>query len=106
MYNYVDEKVYDGKNKKFQNIRYMETSHCDGLDCYGILFTTKNGIVYYSGDTREINNVKKIITSGEQIDKLYIDTTTANFLGNAHLYIGILQQIIPEKLKKCVYWCI
>lgn len=103
MYNYVDEKAFDGKNETFQSIRYVETSHCDELDCYGLLFNTQNGMVYYSGDTREINTVKALITSGQPIDKLYIDTTTANFPGNVHLYIGILQETIPEELKGRVY---
>lgn len=103
MYNYVNEKVFDGKNETFRNIRYVETSHYDELNCYGILFNTQNGIVYYSGDTREINTIKTLINSGKPIDKLYIDTTTANFPGNVHLYIGILQETIPEELKDHVY---
>ena len=103
MYNYVDEKSFDNKYETFENFRYVETNHCDELDCYGILFNTKNGIVYYSGDTREINTIKALIASKQPIDKLYIDTTTANFPGNVHLYIGILQESIPENLKKHVY---
>ena len=103
MYNYIDEKTFDGKNESFQNIRYMETSHCDELDCYGLLFNTQKGIVYYSGDTREINTIKSLISSGQPIDKLYIDTTTANFPGNVHLYIGILKDEIPDELKDHVY---
>lgn len=67
------------------------------------MFNTENGIVYYSGDTREINTVKTLIASGKLIDKLYIDTTTANFPGNVHLYIGILQKSIQDELKKRVY---
>ena len=103
MYNYVDEKYFDNKYKTFQNIRYIETSHCDELNCYGLLFNTQNGIIYYSGDTREINTIKALISNGQPIDKLYIDTTIANYPGNVHLYIGILQETIPEELKKRVY---
>lgn len=103
MYNYVNEKLYDNKFKSFGNIRYIETSHCDELNCYGILFATPNGLVYYSGDTREINTIKSLITSGQKIDKLYIDTTTANFPCNVHLYIGILQEQIPEEFKNKIY---
>ena len=103
MYNYVDEKAFDGKNKTFEKIRYFETSHCDELNCYGLLFTTQKGIVYYSGDTREINTIKALLASGQPIDKLYIDTTTANFPSNVHLYIGILQEAIPEELRSRVY---
>lgn len=103
MYNYVDEKKYDNKFLSFQTIRYMETKHSDELSCYGILFTTLDGLIYYSGDTREIENVKLVINTGKNIDKLYIDTTTANFPGNVHLYIGVLQEQIPEELKSKVY---
>ena len=60
-------------------------------------------MIYYSGDTREIETVKSLIASGQNIDKLYIDTTTANFPGNVHLYIGILQEQIPENFKSKVY---
>ena len=81
----------------------METSHCDELSCYGLLFATPNGLIYYSGDTREIETVKSIIASGQNIDKLYIDTTTVNFPGNVHLYIGILQEQIPEEIKSKIY---
>lgn len=103
MYNYIDEKQYDNRFTSFGSIRYMETNHCDELDCYGLLFTTPNGLVYYSGDTREIDNVKALIASGQNIDKLYIDTTTANFPGNVHFYIGELEKQIPEGLKSKVY---
>lgn len=103
MYNYINEKCFDEKFETFQKIRYIETSHCDDLNCYSLLFTTQYGIIYYSGDTREINTIKSLINSGQQIDKLYVDTTTADFPGNVHLYIGILQEIIPNELKNRVY---
>ncbi len=103
MYNYVDEKNYDDKYQTFQNIRYMETNHRDDYNCYGIMFNTQNGIVYYSGDTKEINNIKALMDSGQTIDKLYIDTTSDDFPGNVHVYIGILQEEIPNELKNRVY---
>lgn len=103
MYNYVSEKSFDKKFETFQNIRYIETNHCNVLDCYGLLFYTKDGVVYYSGDTSEIDIIKSLIASGEPIDKLYIDITTANFPDNPHLYIGVLQEAIPETLKNRVY---
>ena len=103
MYNYVDEEKYDNRFENFQSVRYMETSHCDEINCYGLLFATSNGLVYYSGDTREIETIKFLISSGQNIDKLYIDTTTANFPGNVHLYIGILKEQIPEEFKSKVF---
>lgn len=103
MYSYVDEKIFDGNYETFESIRYIETNHCDELNCYGLLFFTKNGIVYYSGDTREINIIKSLIASEQPIDKLYIDSTSVDFPGNVHLYIGTLLEVIPEELKDHVY---
>jgi len=102
MYHYVDEKSFDGQYETFDTIRYIETDHCDELKSYGLLFTTKKGIVYYSGDTREVETIKNLIAN-QPIDKLYIDTTTVNFPGNVHLYIEILKDAIPEEFKKSVY---
>lgn len=103
MYNYVDEKQFDNEENDFQNVRYVETSHCNELNCYGLLFKTQNGIVYYSGDTNETKIIKALLENKDQIDKLYIDTTTANFPGNVHLYIEFLKEIIPEDMKNRVY---
>lgn len=103
MYNYINEKSFDEKLVTFQSIRYIETKHCEELDCYGLLFTTPNGIVYYSGDTNEIETIKKLTTSGQRIDKLYVEATTADFPRNVHLHISILEKTIPEELKSRVY---
>lgn len=103
MYNYVSEKSFDGKYETFQSIRYVETSHSDNLDCYGIVFETKDGVVYYSGDSREIDTIKSLISNGKTIDKLYIDTTNSDFSGNVHLHIRLLKESIPENLKSHVY---
>jgi len=73
MYNYVDCGYYDNKFTSFQNIRYMETEHDTNLASYGLLFNTLDGLVYYSGDTNDLKNVKALIGTGQNIDKLYIE---------------------------------
>lgn len=103
MYNIIDEEEYDNKYKTFTTIRYKQTEHVSQISSYGILFETTEGLVYYSGDTKEINNVKQIISSGKKIDKIYMDTTTANNPDNVHLYIGYLNEEIPKELKNKVY---
>ena len=102
-YQYINEKEFDKKYEEFDNLRYIETKHCKELNCYGLIFTTKEGIIYYSGDTNEVEIIKALLSSGKKIDKIYIDTTTANYPGNVHLYIGILQETIPEELKNRIY---
>ena len=67
------------------------------------MFNTKDGIIYYSGDTRDLKVIKTLINSENKIYKMYIDTTTANYPGNVHLYIGLLAEIIPNNLKEKVY---
>lgn len=103
MYKIVLENEFDNKYERFTNIRYLKTNHYNGLICYSLLFNTPNGIIYYSGDTRETTIIEELIRGKENIDKLYIDVTTADFKGNVHIYIGILKDIIPENLKNCVY---
>ena len=103
MYNYISEVEFDNNYKVFQKIRYVETTHCNELNCYSLIFYTSKGIVYYSGDTDETTTLKKIIDSGNKIDKLYIDTTSVDIFNNAHLYIGVLKKVIPNELKNKVY---
>ena len=102
-YNYVTEKRYDNKYKTFDSLRYVETTHTETLNSYGLVFTTKKGIVYYSGDTNETRIVENFINSNEQIDKIYIDTTNLDYENNPHLYIGILKATIPNDLIDKVY---
>lgn len=103
MYEIKEEEYYKDKYQSFQSIKYLETKHVDYLDCYGIQFETKEGILYYSGDTREINNIQKIINENNQIDKIYVDVTSTNIKDNIHLYIKDLEENIPKELKNKVY---
>lgn len=103
MYCIIDEEEYDNKYNTFKTIRYKQTNHVPQICSYGILFDTTDGLVYYSGDTKEVNNIKEIISSGQRIDKIYMDTTTANSPDNVHFYIGYLNEEIPETLKNKVY---
>ena len=103
MYNFIYESTFDNKYKSFYYLRFMETKHCDNMTCYGIKFNTNNGILYYSGDTCEIENIKSFISKGQIIDKLYVDTTSLDYPNNVHLYIGLLNKEIPLYLKEKVY---
>ena len=103
MFELVDDYNYDNKYMEFSSVRLLKTVHQKEMDCYGILFNTKDGVVYYSGDTNELTNVEKLLQNDEKIDKLYMEVTTANYLGNCHLYIGFLNDLIPQKLKHKVY---
>ena len=102
-YKIIEPKELENKFNSFNKIEYMETKHVEQISCYGILFDTDNGIVYYSGDTREINNIKELIKSGKKIDKIYIDCTTTNIENNVHYYVGKANEEIDESIKNKVY---
>lgn len=100
-YKYVLETDFDGKYKTFNKIRFKETIHSDDMDCYSIIFETNNGILYYSGDTKELNTIKNIIDSGEEIDKLFIDVSSDK--NKAHVYIEDLKKGISKEFRSKVY---
>lgn len=103
MYTIIDETQFDNKYKLFNNIRFLKTEHVSQISSYGISFNTENGLIYYSGDTKELKNISNMISNNETIDKIYIDTTSTNTKNNVHVYIGRLNDLIPDYLKNKIY---
>lgn len=83
MYEFINDFEYDNIYNDFKKIRFVKTEHVDNLGCMSIIIYTKSGIIFYSGDTKEINPLMDIINSKEKIDKIYLDTTTDNYPNNA-----------------------
>ena len=103
MTNFSEPSDLDNKFETLGDVKYVPTSHVGGLDCYGIEFNTGEGANYYSGDTKDITQIKRFIDSGKRIDNIYADTTTAEYLGNVHLPLRELDMHIPEILRKKVF---
>lgn len=103
MYTIIDETEFDNKYELFNNIRFLKTEHVSQISSYGILFETNNGVLYYSGDTSNLKNISELIKNNKTIDKIYIDTTSTNTNNNVHVYIGELNDLIPNHLKNKVY---
>lgn len=102
MYNIIIDKEVDNKFKAFKSIRLIETKHVKDLVSFGILFEINDGIIYYSGDTNDLELIKNIVNNNI-INKLYVDTSSIDYPENVHLYINLLKEIIPEELKSKVY---
>ena len=81
----------------------MKTNHVSQIPSYGILFNTNDGVLYYSGDTSDLDNIIDLINSGVVIDKIYVDTTSSDAANNVHVYIGDLYELIPIDLRDKVY---
>lgn len=98
-YKVITDQECDNCFKIFKSIRYIETNHSKNLDCYGIIFETSSGIIYYSGDTKDLNNVKLLIANNQKIDKLYLDTSLNDF----HLNLTTIYNELPKSLHNKVY---
>ena len=103
MYDLVHDTQYDEKFKNFSGVRYVKTWHCAELMSFGLIFTTKEGVVYYSGDTKEIKNLHYLLSKGVQIARAYIDVTSVKNSNGAHLFVGNLAMVVPENLRKRIY---
>ena len=101
-YNLIDISNYSNYDS-FNSIQYEETKHSSKMHCYSIKFNTNKGIVYYSGDTKELDNIINIIHSNENIDKIYVDTSSSNNEDSKHVYIGDLKNEIPVSLRDRIY---
>lgn len=100
---FILEEEYDDKYNCFSKIRYFETKHISKLDCYGILFYTSNGIVYYSGDTSELTKLEELLEQKLPIDKIYLDVTNDLIISHVHLYLDDVAKKIPSSMKNKVY---
>ena len=100
-YEFVNDVDLDNKFDVFDNIRYVETTHCDDMTSYSIIFEKDNGVIYYSGDTNELDTVKSIIHGDKNIDKIYIETCSERL--DSHIYYEDLLEVIPKNLRDRVY---
>ena len=100
-YSFVDIKRYLNQYSYIKKIEFLEEVHSSDMKCYGILFHTNNGIIYYTGDTSSTNNIVKLINSNENIHSIYTDCS--NIPNGKHLFIGDLVDSIPDNIKHKVY---
>ncbi len=85
MVNYININELKGYTM-FDEIKFVETFHCSTLDCYGIKFKKGDIVTYYSGDTRELKQVRDILKS-EKVDYVYIDVNTSDDENRVHICI-------------------
>ena len=103
IYNIKYTQMLTKKYETFSEIFYKETQHTKQIKAYSIIIRTKEGIVYYSGDTNDITYLKELIAKKIKINKIYIETTLSEYPGNVHLPLRELINNIPEKMKEKVY---
>jgi len=98
---YIDFKELKNKFKFFNFAKYIPTTHSnDGVESHAIQFETPNGIIYYSGDTNEIDKIVEV-AKDKRILRLYVDTSSVDTTW--HITLKQLEENIPIKLRKNIF---
>lgn len=102
-YDIVYEEELDGRFETFDSVRYDLTQHDFNMTCYSFVFETKQGAIFYSADTRVVDNLVHFIDTHNDIDRIYMEVTNINVPMDVHLYIGDLLPVITEEIKEKIY---
>ncbi len=97
----VGREMYDMKHEylsKGLSLSFVKTSHVFSMESFGIEILNGDKKYYFSGDTNNI--VKKI---KENYDEFYVDTCSKDYVGNPHLNVYTLIDLVPECKRKNVF---
>lgn len=101
--NFADVSQMQEVFTEIENFEFVESPHAPELTTYGFILTHKqDGLIYYSADTNSAKYVEKFINNNN-LHKIYIDTSKADYEGNVHLSSRLLQEVVPQKLRHKVY---
>jgi len=103
MYQFVNITAFDNRYSQFTSARYIKTFHCDELKTCAILFETSGGLVFYSGDMKDLAPLLDIIKSGKKIDKIFIDSNNDPEPNPYHLRLKEIYDIVPPELRSGIY---
>jgi len=76
-------------------LKMQKTNHADELECYGIMFEDKLGQYYYSGDTKDFENIKRL-SEDANVKTIYCEVSENNH--GVHLCYEDLKKINKDKL--------
>jgi phosphoribosyl 1,2-cyclic phosphodiesterase len=84
-------------------ISFCINKHVDELTTFGILIAQNDNVIYYSGDSCEIEDYILNAFKRNNICRLYQDTCKTNYEGNPHMSLRKITEIIPLELRDKVY---
>ena len=102
-YEFIYEEEIDGQFEAFDSVRYDLTKHAYELTCHSFVFETKQGAVFYSADTRVVDNLLEFVKKYDYIDKIYMEVTDLNNPGDIHLSLDKLLASIDDEIKNKTY---
>ncbi|WP_027626515.1 MBL fold metallo-hydrolase [Clostridium lundense] len=81
--------------------KFIQVTHIEKMNCYGIIIKDEDSLIYYSGDSNNIS--KDILNKLNEIDYIYQDTCLADYRGNPHLALRKLSELIAKEWRSKVY---
>ena len=95
----MDKAVQIGQS----TLQYFEVKHYELLDSYGILFSTENEQIYYSGDANMVPGSIYEMFMNNEINEWYQDTSSYDYDSNPHISINQLIELVPVEKRKNVF---
>jgi len=83
---------------------FNRNKHVEELFSYGLELNLDGKLLWYSGDSCEIEDELKEIINSNGYDEIYIDTCKADYEGNVHLSLRKLTELIEPEYRSKV-WC-
>lgn len=102
-FDFAPAGTLSGKYRSFSEVNFIWTVHQGSHPAFCIEFTTDAGMVFYSGDTRDLELIRTYVQEVPDIEYMYLETTLLDYTGNAHLPLRALDEIIPKDLRSKVY---
>ncbi len=90
-YNFIDEKSL---NFSF-DVNMQPTPHLPKLQCFGIMFKDKFGKYYYTGDTRDIDYIRKL-SKDKKVKTIYTEVAEETY--DVHIKYEDLIDLDKNKL--------
>lgn len=100
-YDVIEPQRLDRLYESFTCVRYKKTTHGD-CEAYSLVFYTKDGAVFYSGDSATMGFAEELIMSGAKIKSMYFDVTSKTE-SDCHLPLVNLFTLMPKELRDCTY---
>lgn len=83
-------------------VNFFPVTHSESIPCFGFTITRAGSTIYYSGDASKIpQQVLEDFGSGK-IQRIYQDTSGADYPDNPHLSLPRLEALIPPERREKV----
>lgn len=85
------------------SITSIPVPHKVEIDSYSFLFEVLGNVIFYSGDTNEVNKEMFDLYKKGEIDEYYQDVCLADYEGNVHTCIKHIKELVVGDLKNNFY---